>query len=289
MDAGPLVIDPLLGERSGVSEKKQENRRLIASGASSRIFDLGDGRILKLFHASVSEEMIEREVQVTAFAHAQGLPVPQPLDRCIADGERGIVYPLLEGKTLQSALRTQWTKGRRLLHDMAALHDAVHGQAATGDIRSVRQVLHTDIQYGPACNEVKQAVSTHLATLPDGDRLLHGDYHIGNIMLTADGMRVIDWAKGARGVPAADVVRTEMLIRFGIGPSDMLTNLWRDWAARFYVDRYLAFTGMTTAELAVWRPVVATAWLRARLPVRERAFRRYLNLSLQACNLPPAS
>lgn len=289
MDAGPLVIDPLLGERSGVSEKKQENRRLIASGASSRIFDLGDGRILKLFHASVSDAMIEREVQVTAFAHAQGLPVPQPLDRCIADGERGIVYPLLEGKTLQSALRTQWVKGRRLLHDMAALHDAVHGQAAAGDIRSVRQVLHTDIQYGPACNEVKQAVSTHLATLPDGDRLLHGDYHIGNIMLTADGMRVIDWAKGARGVPAADVVRTEMLLRFGIGPSDMLTNLWRDWAARFYVDRYLAFTGMTTAELAVWRPVVATAWLRARLPVRERAFRRYLNLSLQACNLPPAS
>lgn len=289
MGVGPLVIDLLLGERSGVSEKKQEDRRLIASGASSRIFDLGDRRILKLFHASVSDDMIEREVQVTAFAHARGLPVPQPLDRCTADGERGIVYPLLEGKTLLSALRTQWAKGRALLQDMAALHGGIHRRQAAGDLRSVRQVLDTDIQYGPASDEVKQAVAAHLDTLPDGQWLLHGDYHIGNIMLTADGMRVIDWAKGARGVPAADVVRTEMLMRFGIGPSDILTNLWRDWAARFYVDRYLALTDMTAADLAVWRPVVATAWLRARLPVRERAFRRYLNQSLRACGLPPAS
>lgn len=288
-ECGALVIYPRLGERSGVSEKKQEERRLIASGASSRIFDLGDGRILKMFHESVSDEMIEREARVTAFAHAQGLPVPQPLDRCTAAGQRGIVYPLLEGKTLLSTLRTRWSKGRALLHDMAALHDGIHGQHAAGDIRSVKQVLHTDIQYGAASAEVKQAVTVHLDRLPDGDRLLHGDYHIGNIMLIAEGMCAIDWAKGARGVPAADVVRTEMLMRFGIGPVDMLTNLWRDWAARAYVDRYLALTDMRAAELAVWRPVVATAWLRARLPVRERAFRRYLNLSLRACHLPPTS
>ncbi|WP_336969950.1 aminoglycoside phosphotransferase family protein [Sphingobium aromaticiconvertens] len=262
---------------------------MIASGASSRIFDLGDGRILKLFRESVSDEMIEREVEVTAFAHAQGLPVPRPLDRRITDGERGIVYPLLDGRTLLSALRTQWAKGQALLQDMAALHGGIHDQNAAGDFRSVRQVLDTDIHYGPASEEAKQAVIAHLDTLPDGEWLLHGDYHIGNIMLTADGMRVIDWAKGARGMPAADVVRTEMLIRFGIGPSDMLTNLWRDWAARFYVGRYLARTGMTEAELTAWRPVVATAWLRARLPVRDRAFRRYLNQSLRACNLPPAS
>jgi aminoglycoside phosphotransferase (APT) family kinase protein len=270
-----------------VSEKKQENRRLIASGASSRIFDLGDGCVLKLFHDSVSDDMIAREVQVATFAHAQGLPVAQPLDRRITDGQRAIVYPLLAGKALLSALRTQWKKGRALLHDMAALHGDIHEQPAPDDLRSVRQVLETDIQYGPASAALKQAVTAHLHTLPDGDRLLHGDYHIGNIMLTANGMCVIDWAKGARGAPAADVVRTEMLLRFGLGPSDIVTNMWRDWAARIYVGRYLALTGMTEADLMVWRPVVATAWLRARLPVRNRAFHRYLNQSLSACTLPP--
>lgn len=269
-----------------MSENKPDHKRLIASGASSRIFDFGERRVLKLFHASVSDEMIAREVQVTAFADAQGLPVARPLGRCIVDGQRGIVYPLLEGRTLLSGLRTQWSKGRALLQNMAALHGDIHRHDVPMDVRSVRQVLRTDIQYGPASDEAQKAVVTHLDTLPDGERLLHGDYHIGNIMLTAGGMRVIDWAKGARGMPAADVVRTEMLMRFGLGPSDFLTNLWRDWAARVYVGHYLSTAEIGEAELKLWRPVVATAWLRARLPVRERAFRRYLNDSLRACGLP---
>lgn len=272
-----------------MSENITKHRRLIASGASSRIFDLGDRRVLKLFHNSVSDEMIEREVKVATFADARGLPVAQPLDRCLVDGQRGVIYPLLQGKTLLSGLRTHWSKGRGLLQEMAALHRTIHEQAAPADIRSVRQVLRTDIQCGPASDEVQEAVVAHLDTLPDGERLLHGDYHIGNIMLTAGGMRVIDWAKGARGVPAADVVRTEMLMRFGLGPSDFLTNLWRDWAARVYVGHYLSVAGWSEADLKVWRPVVATAWLRARLPVRDQAFRRYLNDSLLACRLPLVS
>lgn len=269
-----------------MSDMNPEYRRLIASGASSRIFDLGDRRILKLFHDSVSDEMIEREVRVAMFADAHGLPVAQPLDRCIINGQRGIIYPLLQGKTLLSGLRTHWSKGRTLLQEMATLHRNIHERDAPEDFRSVRQVLRTDIHYGPASDQVQEAVVAHLDTLPDGDRLLHGDYHIGNIMLAADGMRVIDWAKGARGVPAADVVRTEMLMRFGLGPSDFLTNLWRDWAARVYIGHYLRMVGVDEAELKVWRPVVAIAWLRARQPVRDRAFRRYLNDALGACALP---
>lgn len=258
----------------------------MASGASARISDLGDGRILKLFHNGVSEDMIAREAQVAAFAHAQGLPVARPLERRIVDGARAIVYPLLDGRTLMATLRKEWTRARALLDGMAALQQAIHERHAPADLRSVRQVLETDLRYGPAPIAVQDAVVAHLAMLPDDDRLLHGDYHIGNIMLTAQGAHAIDWAKAARGAPAADIVRTEMLMRFGIGPSDPLTNLWRDWAARVYVARYRARTGITDAMLAAWRPVVAAAWLRAREPVRDAAFRRYLDRALRASGLP---
>jgi aminoglycoside phosphotransferase (APT) family kinase protein len=270
-----------------MSEMKQRDRRLIASGASSRIVDLGDARILKLFHDSVSDEMIEREALAAAFAHQKGLPVAHPLgQRTEADGRRGIIYPLLDGETLMSALRTQWSKGRNLLGDMAALHRKVHERTAPEGLRSVKQVLTTDIRHGPASIALKEAVTAHLHTLPDGDQLLHGDYHVGNVMLTSAGMHIIDWAKAARGSPAADAVRTELLFRFGMGPSDPLTNMWRDWAARFHLRRYLAVSGVMEAEMAAWRPVVATAWLRARDPVRTRAFDRYLDRALRDCGLP---
>lgn len=270
---------------------EQEERRLIASGASSRIFDLGDGRVVKLFDPSVSDEMIRREAEAAAFAHDRGLPVARPLERRAGDGERATVYPLLDGRSLQSVLRARWPEAKALLSRMAALHDRVHQCSAPADLRSVKQVLETDIAYGSAGAALKQRATAYLRELPDGDRLLHGDYHIGNVMLVDDDMHVIDWAKAARGAVAADVVRTEMLLRFGMGPSDMLTNIWRDWAARFYVRRYLVLGAGDVDEeaLAAWRPVVALAWLRARMPVRTRAFSRYLDRALRDRGLPSHS
>jgi aminoglycoside phosphotransferase (APT) family kinase protein len=50
--------------------------------------------------------------------------------------------------------------------------------------------------------------------LPDGDRLCHGDFHPGNVLVAADRVSVIDWANAARGVPEADHARTLLLLRW---------------------------------------------------------------------------
>jgi aminoglycoside phosphotransferase (APT) family kinase protein len=52
-----------------------------------------------------------------------------------------------------------------------------------------------------------------LDALPDGDRLCHGDYHPGNVLVAADRVAVIDWPNAARGVPEADHARTVLLLR----------------------------------------------------------------------------
>jgi aminoglycoside phosphotransferase (APT) family kinase protein len=53
-----------------------------------------------------------------------------------------------------------------------------------------------------------------LDALPDGDRLCHGDYHPGNVLVAADRVGVIDWANAACGVPEADHARTVLLLRW---------------------------------------------------------------------------
>jgi len=50
--------------------------------------------------------------------------------------------------------------------------------------------------------------------LPTGDRLCHGDFHPGNVLVAADRVGVIDWANAARGVPDADHARTLLLLRW---------------------------------------------------------------------------
>lgn len=262
--------------------------RFIASGVSADLYDLGDGQVVKLFRPSVSDEMIAREAAMSAFAHAAGVPAAAALDQCVMDGRRGIVYPHLDGDTLMDRLRRQPGAAARMLDGMAALQRAMH-QVSPVDARPVKQVLETDILYGPAPTAAQRAMVDYIRALPDGTALLHGDFHPGNIMATAGGSMVIDWSKAAVGHPAADLVRSEMLLRFGIGPNDWITNLWRDWAAARLRRAYIGASDVTPADLAQWRPAVAMAWLRSRSAGRSKAFMRYLNRAMRHAGLVPLS
>ncbi|PSO09715.1 MULTISPECIES: phosphotransferase [unclassified Sphingobium] len=134
---------------------------------------------------------------------------------------------------------------------------------------------------------MQRAAIAYLDGLPDAAALTHGDFHLDNVMMPPQGMRVIDWSKAAAGHPAADAVQSEMLMRFGVGPTDWVTNLWRDWAARRMRRAYLAGSPVTPRDLDQWRAVVALAWLRACDAVRTPAFLRYLNRALRRCGIDP--
>jgi hypothetical protein len=257
---------------------------VIAAGASSELFDLGDGHVVKLFRDSVSDEMIAREAAASAYAAASGVPAAAALTQGTWEGRRGIVYPLLQGATAMAWIRRHPMRAGWALDQMGGLLGGIH-RVAGGSLRPLKQVLATDIAYGPAPLPLQRAAIAYLETLPDADMLTHGDFHLGNVMVTPQGMMVIDWSKAASGHPAADTVRSEMLMRFGIGPTDPITNLWRDWAARRLRRACMAFSGVSVGAMDQWRPVVALAWLRARDAGRTPAFRRYLDRALRSSGI----
>ncbi|WP_313809299.1 phosphotransferase [Sphingobium sp.] len=257
----------------------------LASGASASVCRAGEGRVLKIFRASVSEEMIARECDAAALAAEAGLPVARPLRRLETAQGRAILYPQVMGPTLMRHMRLRPLQSGSRLREMAVLHRRIHDCAAPG-LRSLRQVLRTDILHGPADCGLQKAAVALLDRLPEGDRLLHGDFHIRNILLSPSGMVAIDWSKAARGAVTPDLLRTEMLLRFGEGPQDWLTNRARDWAAQHYVDSYRRLAAGGLENVAAWRAIVALAWLRARAPVRQKAFLAYLDRALAEAGLP---
>ena len=257
----------------------------LGQGKSSKVFRITPGKVIKIFHAAVSEEMIQREIAAARLASSRHVPTAAPMEWVRVDGLPALVYPEVAGRSLAATIRRRPARAATLLARMADLQQAIHGHAAD-DLRAVKTVLATDIAYGPAPEPLKQAAIDHLQHLPDGDQLLHGDFHIDNILVSDDRLVVLDWAKAAAGDPAADIVRSEMLMRFGAGPADPITILWRDWAARRLRTAYQHHAAIDDDRLALWRPVVALAWLRAWPPVRNRAFRRYLDGALRRVGLP---
>ena len=261
---------------------------LLGRGKSSEVFRIGDGEVIKIFHPAVSEEMIQREMAAASLAASLDLPTAAPRLRTSIDQKPALIYPEISGVSIAAAIRKKPFSAALLLDGMADLLQAIHSHPVSG-LRTVKSVLQTDIDYGPAPDAVKRAAIDYLAHLPEDEHLLHGDFHIDNILVSKGSLVILDWAKAAIGDPAADAVRSEMLMRFGEGPADPITTLWRDWAARKLDHAYRKTSGLTGDQLSLWRPVVALAWLRARPPVRNRAFAHYLDQSLRNAGLPTIS
>ncbi|HWV13359.1 MAG TPA: aminoglycoside phosphotransferase family protein, partial [Sphingobium sp.] len=193
---------------------KAKDWLLLGRGKSSEVFRIGNGEVIKIYHDAVSEEMIERELAAARLASSLGVPTAAPRARAEVENKRALIYPEVSGISIARTIRKQPLSAASLLWDMATLLHHVHSQPASG-LRTVKSVLQTDIDYGPAPESLKSAAKLYLARLPEGNQLLHGDFHIDNILVSDDGLVILDWAKAAIGAPAADAVRSEMLMRFG--------------------------------------------------------------------------
>jgi len=106
-----------------------------------------------------------------------------------------------------------------------------------------------------------------LDTLPDGDRICHGDLHPGNIMDTGTEAVLIDWTNVTRGDPTADFVRTNLMIRMGdIPPGQPLVIRYGAVVARglmrqSYLRAYRHARPLDMALAARWEIPVAAARL----------------------------
>ncbi len=101
-----------------------------------------------------------------------------------------------------------------LARALAKAHLAVHGVHAPADLPDLRQVLAARIDDAALPPQLRDIALRVLDGLPSGDRLCHGDFHPGNVLVAPDRVSVIDWAGAARGVPEADHARTLLLLRW---------------------------------------------------------------------------
>lgn len=259
----------------------------IAEGASAAVYRLEGGKVLKLFHEGVDAGIIAREHATAQAIQATGLPVPCVFGRAEAGGRQGIIYSEIEGPNLLHYIVRHPHRLGWAMRAMAALQRAIHAHDLP-ELRSRKAILAEDIEMAPIGERLCVAAIDRLDQLIEGDQLSHGDLHPANLIVSGDGLAVIDWSKAARSASAADVVRSEMLMRFGPGQAAGLVEAkLRDATTAYYVGQYRKQAGMEVEALNAWRALVGLAWLRHRLPGRDAAFAAYLADALRGAGLPP--
>lgn len=183
------------------------------------MFAWEDGAILRLLRDPGAQQRNELQAAAIQAAGACGVRVPAVYGVTTALGRPGLIMERIQGVDLLTLIgRRPWTVFRAA-RVSGQLHAQLHEVTAPDIIPPVRPLLRRHIE---SCSTLPPPLARFaldvLETLPDGDRVCHGDFHPGNIMMDGDTPVLIDWTNVTRGDPMADVARTHLMLSLGEPP-----------------------------------------------------------------------
>ena len=182
----------------------------IGEGASADIHVWAPGQIVKLFKVGVSPWFGRHEARMTRAAFAAG--APEVFDEVTVEGRFGIVLQRLDGPTLVQLLLTGAMTSEQVGAILAALYTSVHKTVPPPDVPSLRSWMETAsrISRDILPEHIATGVLSRIDLLPPGDGLCHADLHPGNVIMTEDGPRIIDWGCALRASGVFDIARAHV-------------------------------------------------------------------------------
>lgn len=249
---GPGSLNPQLGEP-------------IARGATAEVYAWEPGWILKLFYPSFAERVVRFEARKAEAAHRVGVPTAAVGGQVRVGDRHGLLFERLDGPPLTPTLlggQAAMEEGARTLAALQVrLHDEVLADHAHAFPPFKQMVAERIKETGALDDDLRRLVLETLDELPDGDAICHGDLHPDNVIVTADGPRIIDWTDASRGDPMADVAHSVLLLTAVTIPPHIpgreAIEVSRHAFNEVYLDHYLRSRPGSLAEVQRWMPVCA--------------------------------
>nr|WP_285888679.1 aminoglycoside phosphotransferase family protein [Paenibacillus polysaccharolyticus] len=263
----------------------------IGQGQTAEIFRQDETSILKLFREDFSEEAIQHEYDNARIVMELGVKCPRTIDMITMDHRKGIIFELVNGRTLlEEMMFKPWSIESRA-RQMAALHYQIHQQSGEQINQKQKSVMKNNIASAiDLLDAEKEQIMDYVNSLPEGSSLCHGDFHPNNV-ITGKEDYIIDWMTGTSGCPSADVARTLVLLKYGNLPKGtpmtmrILLKMIKSKMRKAYLDHYLSLSSMDIREIHRWVLPIAAARLTEWIPTEEKTdLLDYIRNQLQKFN-----
>lgn len=185
----------------------------IGEGAMADVHAWAPGQVVKLFKAGRPRRIAWWEARMTDAAYAAGIPAPEVFGDVTLEGRFGIVLSRLDGPTLRHLSRTGAMTHEEVGSILATLAISVHRTPPPPELLTLRDYMAANLRaFGDTLPEhIAAGVLVLIDGLSPGDGLCHADLHSGNVILTADGPRLIDWTGAVRAPAAYDLAVSHLL------------------------------------------------------------------------------
>ncbi|MEG2107537.1 MAG: anti-sigma factor antagonist [Clostridia bacterium] len=177
---------------------------VIGQGANGVVYRLDADTIIKVYRNPDSLPEIKRERELARKAFVLGIPTAIPYDVVKVGDGYGSVFELLNAKSFAKLLAKEPEKLDyyvKLFIDVLKKLHSTHVQP--GDMPNMKDVALDWVDYLKTHLEAKhyEKLKRMVSEVPERSTMIHGDYHIKNIMMQNDEVLLIDMDTLSYGHP----------------------------------------------------------------------------------------
>ena len=220
-----------------------EGCEVIGQGANGKVYRIDPDTIVKVYLNPDALPEIHRERELARLAFVAGVPTAIPYDVVrIEGGGYGSVFELLNAKSFAKLL----TGGEKTLEEVAEMSiellKLIHSKEVRSDILPDMKAVALNWagflkDYLPA--EQYEKLYGLISEVPEDSHLMHGDYHLKNIMLQGNESLLIDMDTLCHGHPIFELASMyNAYVGFGLVtpgqqerflgiPGEICGKLWR--------------------------------------------------------------
>lgn len=222
--------------------------RVLAVRNNKTIYRDGDDCV-KVFGDDFAKDDVLAEALNQARVEHTGLNIPKIKAVTMIDGKWAIVSEYIKGKTLDRLMAENLDKKHEYMEMFVDLQIKV--QSCTCPLLpKLKDKMSRKISQADLDATTRYDLHTRLEGMPKHNKLCHGDFNPGNIIITDDGTPyILDWSHATQGNASADVARTYLLFWLN-GDID---------GAEEYLDLFCAKSGTDKQYVQKWMPIVAAS------------------------------
>jgi aminoglycoside phosphotransferase (APT) family kinase protein len=255
---------------------------VVARGSRSLVHAYGPGVVVKVPKPTTPASWIRAEAKYVEAARAVGAPAPALLGMEEIFGRPASVWEHVEGPSLWQEVVEQPHRSADVGARLAEIQLALFELVPPVTLPSQRDRLISKIRWSAANLDPSLGAALELLPAPTGrPRLCHGDLHPSNVIVSKDGLVLVDWFDASRGDRVSDVARSSLTL-LGEGastPSHLPGSDPRTLAVltKAYLSRLQESLDIPPALLSRWQAINAAARLAegvSREPLLE-VWRRF--------------